>query len=417
LFALLLDAQEGFRCGVTQLIAKLYEMQVITTNCQNKLPHRKSFQEACDKLPAEIILQQLRKSHNVEYSASGTTYKGLKVIIPDGTMNSMSVNEETIAKYGEGRGHYVQAQAVGFYELSTGTFQDYRLAHADRAERPIALEHMADNTTRSLELGDAGFTGMAFIVVCLAMGHELLSKFKAKLLREKFLKSGKRSAIYEIKLTRTHLMNHPDYQHMVGQILKVRLVRTRGTTKLKSQVLISTLLDEKEYTWQELSKLYQQRYTVELAFRHLKVKMRIEHIRKQKINKIEQSIYSAVTLFNLAATIRNRVRQPTIIPPKAGIKMHCFTLCIDYTIKFCKACVIKIHGDKTVLNRCLKAIRGCTYIYKPWRSEPRICHTSPSKFTAQRGGHIQQELDAAKFLKTEFKILCKAYGQKEEKSA
>ena len=392
-------------------------MQIISTNSKNQLPHRKSFQEACDKVPAEILQQQLRKSHNVEYAAIGKTYKGLKVIIPDGTMNSMSVNEDTTMKYGEGTGHYVQAQAVGFYELSTGTLEDYRLAHSKIAERSIALEHMADNTVRSLYLGDAGFTGMAFIVVCKSRGHELLSRFKAKLLREEFLKSGKRSAIYDIELTKNHLKTHPDYQHMAGQVLRIRLVRTRGTTKLKSQVLITTLLNDKEYTWQELSKLYQQRYTVELAFRHLKMKMRIEHIRKQKVNKIEQSIYSAVTLFNLAATIRNRVQQPTIIPPKEGVKMHCFTLCIDYTVKFCRACIKKIHGQKVVLNRCLKAIRGCTFIYKPWRSEPRICHTSPSRFTAQRGGHIQQELDASEFLKPEFKILCIAYGQKEDKIA
>ena len=139
--------------------------------------------------------------------------------------------------------------------------------------------------------------------------------------------------------------------------------------------------------------------------------MRIEHIRKQKVHKIEQSIYATVTLYNLAAIVRNRLKKPTILPEKAGIKMHCFTLCIDFTIKFCKACMVSCHGIKKELNRCLIAIRSCTFVYQPWRSEPRICHTSPSKFTAQRGGHIQQELEKAEFLRAEFKILGRAYGQ------
>lgn len=413
----MLDAQEGFKCGSTQLIAKLYDLQVINANNKKKLPHHKSFEEACDKIPPEIVHQQLRKSHKVEYTAAGKTYNGLKVIIPDGTMNSMSVNKETEAKYGEGSGHYVQAQAVGFFELSTGTFEDYRLEHSTRAERPIALEHMSNNSTPSLYLCDAGYTGMAFIAVASSHAHQVLIRFKVGALHNRFRKSGKRSEIHEITLDKTHLKNYQDDQYLLGKTLTVRLVKTRGTTKLKSQILITTLLDEKQYTWQELSKLYQQRYTVELAFRHLKMKMRIEHIRKQKVNKIEQSIYSAVTLFNLAATIRNRVRQPTILPPKEGIKMHCFTLCIDFTVKFCRACITAIHGQKAILNRCLKSIRACTFIYKPWRSEPRICHTSPSKFTAQRGGHVQQELEKAEFLEPEFKILCLAYGQKRVQNA
>lgn len=392
-------------------------MQVINENSKGDLPNRKSFQEACNKIPSQIVKQQLYKSHNTEYSDVGETYKGMKVLVPDGTMNSMSVNDETMAKYGIGSGHYVQAQAVGFYELSTGTFEDYRLEHSDRAERPIALEHMKDNRTLSLYLCDAGYTGMAFIAVGSSYGHEMLIRLKVGALHNNFRKSRKRSEIHEITLTKTHLMNYPNHQHLLGKTIKIRLVRTHGTTKLKSEILITTLLDEKKYTWQELSKLYQQRYTVELAFRHLKVKMRIEHIRKQKVNKIEQSIYSAVTLFNLAATIRNRVKKPTIIPPKEGVKIHCFTLCIDYTVKFCRACITKISGQKATLNRCLKAIRGCTFTYKPWRCEPRICHTSPSKFTAQRGGHIQQELDRVEFLEPEFKMLCELYEQQRAKNA
>ena len=112
---------------MAQIISKLYELQIIKKGKNGSLPHRRSYEEACEKLPSEVVQDLMRKSHKVEYDSIGKTFKGLKVIIPDGTINSMSINEETEAKYGAGCGHYAQAQAVGFYELSTCTFDDYRL--------------------------------------------------------------------------------------------------------------------------------------------------------------------------------------------------------------------------------------------------------------------------------------------------
>ena len=78
------------------------------------------------KLPSEVVQDLMRKTHDIEYDSIGKTFKGFKVIIPDGTINSMSINEETEEKYGAGCGHYAQAQAVGFYELSTGTFDVFQ---------------------------------------------------------------------------------------------------------------------------------------------------------------------------------------------------------------------------------------------------------------------------------------------------
>ena len=195
------------------------------------------------------------------------------------------------------------------------------------------------------------------------------------------------------------------------------MIRTRGTSKLKSQVLITTLIEEHLFTWQELTKLYLQRYNVELAFRHLKTKIRIEKIRKQKLLRIEQLLYAAVILYNLSAGLRNRIKRPSILPEKEGVKMHCFTLCIERVHVFCKASIHPSHGMMKKMNRCLKAIKNCWFIYKPWRSEPRICHTPPSDFTVQKGAVMLKEREKAEFLKIEYEILKQKYGQKESKIA
>ena len=329
----------------------------------------------------------------------------------------MSSTPETEERYGEGQGHYVQTQALGFYELSTGTFEDFRFEHIKTAERQIALHHMDSNSTRCLYLADAGYNGMAFCAICIEKQHELLMPLKNCALARNFLKTKKRSANYEIKLTRNHLKNYPEHQYLLGENISVRLVRTRGTSKLRSQVLITTLLDEKTFSWQELTKLYLQRYTVELAFRHLKTKINIEKIRKQKLLRIEQLMASAIALFNISAVLRNRIRKPDLLPAKAGVKLHCFTLCIELVHVFFQAALHRTHGIKKQMNLCLRAIRGCWFIYKPWRAEPRICHTPPSEFSVQKGAVMLAEVQKAEFLSVEYEILAQAYGQKVPKEA
>lgn len=416
LFSLVFDAQQGFECGVGRLIAKLFELGLVRER-NGKFPARKSYDEACAKLPADIVWQQLTNSHRSEYETNGRTFHGLKVLIPDGTKISIADTPQTREKYGKGQGHYVQSQALGFYELSTGTFEDFKFEHCNTPERTIAIWHMNVNTTRSLYVADAGYNGMAFIAICLDKNHELLMQLKNCALAKNFLKTKKRSAVVDITLTKTHLANYPDYQHLLGTCIKVRLIRTRGTSKLRSQVLITTLIDQVAFTWQEVTKLYLQRYSVELAFRHLKTTIGIERIRKRKLLRIEQLLFAAIVLFNLSAALRNRIRRPSLLPEKAGIKLHCFTLCIELVHIFLRAVLGPQHGIRKKMDLSLRTIRGCWFIYKPWRAEPRICHTPPSEFSVQKGAVMLSEVETAKFLSVEYEILAQQYGQKELKNA
>ena len=416
LFSFVLDAQLGFKYGVTSLIAKLFELDIVKES-NGALPAKKSYNEAVDKIPVDVMQQMLDQSHQLEYGVNGQLFHGLKVIIPDGTKISMASTEETKERYGEGQGHYVQAQGLGFYDLSTGTFESFALEHYKTAERRIVQKHMTSNSTPTLYLADAGYNGMAFTALSKLEGHELLMQLKSCALVKKFLKTKKRSTVMDIKLTKSHLANYPDHQHLLGTHITIRLIRTRGTTKLRSQVLITTLIDEEVFTWQELTKLYRQRYSIELAFRHLKAKVGIEKIRKRKLQRIEKLMYAAVILFNLSAALRNRIKKPTLLPQKEGVEMHCFTLCIDLVHVFCCAAIRRMHGINKKMNTCLKAIKNCRFTYKPWRTEPRICNTPPSEFTVQKGAVMLKEIEKTEFLKVEYEILGQAYGQKEVKSA
>lgn len=375
----------------------------------SKVPTVKGYSKACDKLPVKVVKKLATDSHINEFEDNGILFKGLKVIITDGTKISLSSSKEVIEEYGEGEGHYPQCSAVGFFELSTRTFEGFEIATSDTSERAFAYNHMKNNNTRSLYLNDAGYNGMAFIAITKEFGHEILMPLKMGRIANLFRSSKKRSEIYEIKLNGSHLKNYENHEELRGKILKVRLIKTRGTSKLKSQVLITTLLDDKEYPWQTLANLYRQRYLVEVAFRHLKVNLCIESIRKRKLSTIKKFLYAAIALFNLAAMVRNRVKKMKLLPEKHGTKSYCFSLCLDKSTLFCLAAIKVQYGIKQKIRKALTAIRNCWYIYKPWRAEPRICNTPPSKFSVQKGADKQKEIETAKFLCAEYKVLREAY--------
>ncbi|WP_168433253.1 hypothetical protein [Pontiella sulfatireligans] len=73
---------------------------------------------------------------------------------------------------------------------------------------------------------------MAFIAISMDKNHELLMPLKNCALAKKFLKAKKRSAVIGIKLSKIHLANYPGHHHLLGTCIKVRLIRTRGTSKL-----------------------------------------------------------------------------------------------------------------------------------------------------------------------------------------
>jgi hypothetical protein len=416
ILSFIIKGQFGFACGDRKLLSILFARNYLPEKTK-EVPKVEAYKQACDKLPPELVEKQVKDSHQLEFSGNGEKYHGMKILIPDGTLCIVSNTPETVEKFGVGSGstgdaYYPQARVVGFYELSTGTFEQLVFGHYKTAERTFMLEHARNNHEQTLYLGDAGYNGMGLIaIVNQCCGHQVLVRTKEQsILEKKFRKSKKRSAIYEITITDIHLRNYPQFAHLKGEKVKIRMIRTRGTTKLRSMILITTLLDENKFKWEELSKLYLQRYKVELAIRHLKTKINIEKIKKFKLNRIMQLLQAAVLLFNLSAMLRNIIKRPSIMPERKGAKVYCLELCTEFIELFFIAATKVNEGIKAKLKLCLKSIEACYSIFRPWRTCPRICQFPSSLFTRQKTSAKNTELRKVRFLKQEYEILGNEYG-------
>ena len=230
-------------------------------------------------------------------------------------------------------------------------------------------------------------------------------------LAEPFRSSRQRSKLVQITLDRTHLKNYPAHAHLEGTTFTVRLIRTHGSGKLRSKVLLTTLLDQRRYRWRDLARLYVQRWRIELAFRHLKMLLRLEHIRKESLHRIRQLLWAAVMLFNLGGVFRNRLKCPELFPPKAKVRIHCFTFILELSEAFFLAVIFTRHGQKTDLRHRLTAMPNCWFLYEPWRVRPRICQFPPSTFVRQKATARREELERCDAIRKDMHLLGISYGQ------
>lgn len=415
ILSFLLNGTSGFSFGVSHLLSKMFFMGIFGKT--KKVPTKKSYNKACDQIPPATINKLINKSYQLEAEEKEDTFHGLTVFIADGTHIILPRTEETIKKYGlgsgsEGDAYYPQTESVGFYHLSTGLFENLVSKNIKTPERQIMQEHAKANRKPTLYVADAGYNGMGHIAIIKKIyGQDILMQLKmGTAFAKKFMASKKRSKIFEITVTRVHLVNYPQFKHLKGKTIKVRLIRTRGTNKLKSQILITTLLNEKEIHWEELALLYLQRYKIELAFRHLKSKIKIEKIKKKKLQRIEQLLEAAVLLFNISVMLRNVVKRNSLFPEKKGVKVYCLALATDLVPQLIKSFIMNNNKLKEILSNCIIAIRSCFSFNRPWRIAVRICQFPSSTFTRQKISRKNIEIAKVEFLKPEYEILGNEYG-------
>ena len=396
LFSLLADAHARFQKGTSRLLQQLWLAGCFPRRAARP-PSEQAYRRACSKVPVALVEKALEQSHLQSRSDTDRRYEGLRVLLVDGTKFIVRRNEATIGAYGLGSGstgdvHYPQVHVGAFLDLVTGTFADANFEHGRTPERQMLLDHTAGNSEPTLYVSDAGYNGMAFVYLFRQTGQELLMELKMGKLAE-------------------HFRNYPQHKHLAGEDMQVRLIRTRGTSKLRSRVLLTTLLDEDRFRWLDLAKLYLQRWTIELALRHLKSSLRAEHIRKQSPHRIQQLLLAAFILFNLSAIVRNRIKQPDLFPRKRGVRLPCFEFVPELADLFILAAVCPQQGQKREMKRRLKAIRSCCFIYDPWRTRPKICQFPSSAFTLRKSTEKAAEFARCEAIKKDMRLLGMKYGQ------
>ena len=344
-------------------------------------------------------------------------WRGFRVVADDGTKIIIPRTAETIAAYGlpggrTGKAYYPQIHAVGFFDLATRTFATADLASGNPDERGAVLRHAAANTEPTLYVQDAGHNGVAYLFKMSRLPrHAVLITLKMQMDNpagevKAFRRSKCRSRVITLTLQNTHIGSYPELEPFLGTTFQVRLLRQPGSSTLRSQILVTTLLDETAYPRNELLLLHLQRGRIEFGFRHLKTLTAIEHIRKLKLHRILQHIGGALLAYNLTAIVHNAARRPGLFPERAGTALPAFSAAFLVMKDLVTLAVTGLNAHTAPQwRRSLLPLAAARHRYRPFRIRPRITQFPASVFTRQKTSERHDELRKVRDLERDMERL------------
>ena len=86
--------------------------------------------------------------------------------------------------------------------------------------------------------------------------------------------------------------------------------------RVREIVLVTTLLDEVEYTKEELAELYLKRWNIELDMRSIKIEMRMDVLRCQSPDMVEKEIWIHMLAYNIIRAFMATAAQETGAQPR-----------------------------------------------------------------------------------------------------
>ena len=348
--------------------------------------------QARQRLPLAIFKKVLKQiASNLNEQVSGDLWKGLRVYLIDGTTFSMPDTAELEKTYSKPSGQkegcgFPVAELLVMVHWSTGMILDLCAMPWRQHEQSKVSELHPSLKKGDVLVADRGFCSYAHIAqLCLKginslfrIGPRIIVDFtpgrphtlskhhpKKGMPRSKWIRLlGTQDQIVSWKKPKQkpkHLS--PEIWLTLPDELVVRelsySIETPGY-RTEKITLVTTLLDSKVFTKDDLSDLYMIRWRIEVNFRDLKTTMGLDILKCKTVDGISKELAIFAMLFNMVMSIRYR----------AGQLMGVCASRISFIDILRQVCLFGfIVPDTVIVNP-----------YRPERWQPRVVKRRPKSY-------------------------------------
>jgi hypothetical protein len=254
------------------------------------------------KLEDQSKNQWLWKGRHV-YMFDGTT-----TLMPDTAANQKAYPQTWNQKRGAG---LPLARVAAIFSLSCGAILDLKIAkYSGKGQGEVTLLHeMSDLFSRGdVLLADALLCNWKVLYSFTQRGVDVVTRIN-KAHRKADFRRGKRLGKDD------HIVDWPkpfirniarELQRSMPRFLTVREARVRIEQpgfRTRTMVIVTTLLDPKLYSKEDLADLYRARWNNELDLRSIKSVMKMECLRCQTPEMVRKEIWTHALAYNLIRTI------------------------------------------------------------------------------------------------------------------
>ena len=303
-------------------------------------PETNSYCDARQRLPLEVIVELVHQTaRKIEAGASDEwLWKGRRASIIDGSTSSMPNTPENQRAFpqantqGIGLGFPVP-RYVALISLATGVVRDLALGPykvKETGETALFRTPLDGLESGEIVLEDRCFASYFMIAELLPRGVDGLFRMHQ---RRKFDFRGGRQLGFEdhvvtwTKPARPEWMDEETYAQMPNQmeIRELRFKVQRPGFRVNALVLVTTMLDEEEYTKEELADLFLQRWNIELDLRSIKDVLQMDVLRCKTPEMVEKEIWIHLLACNLIRGVAAKAagahdKQPRLISFKGTLQ-------------------------------------------------------------------------------------------------
>lgn len=316
-------------------------------------------------------------------------WKGRHVKLIDGTTVTMPDTEENQGAFPqqscqkEGLGFPIARLAVVISlatamvsGMSMGPYQGKETGELARLRELLHLFEAGD-----IALADKLYCSYFMIALLRERKTELATLLHQSRNAEDELRRGKRIGKGDYLITwyrpdRPSWMDEETYARMPKK-LELRLIQVKIAEpgfRPKSLSIVTTLTDSNEYTAEDLSHLYRQRWSVELDIRSIKVAMGMDKLRCKTPGMVRKEIWTCLLAYNL---IRQKICQ-SALEKKVAPRTLSFTNALQTIAAGWMVMPLLDRNTQGVLLKFdLDSIAGQTIGKRPGRVEPRAVKKRP----------------------------------------
>lgn len=328
----------------------------------------------------EAVMSTGEKLHRTVPDA--WTWKGLRVVLADGTTMLMPDTDENQAIYPQqstqkpGLGFPI-ARMVGLLSLATGACLNYAVGpYQGKGTGESSLLSQILDTLGEKDLLIADRYYSTYAIIASLLGRNIPVVFRLHAQRTADFRRGQRLGAKDHLVAYSKPPKKPVWMSeqafaALPDTITVREFAVEGT------VYVTTLLEVKTYPKKELAALYHQRWKIELDLRTIKTNMGMEMLRCKRPEMVKKEIAVHFLAYNL---IRANLAQAAIVGNKLPRQLS-FMAAVQLMRNTANQCMqMTSKALQVMLVPLLNAMANTIIAERQRKNQPRVVKRRPKNY-------------------------------------
>lgn len=299
---LLAQGTRSLQCALNELIPQLGLRQHTVSKVAYSKARRKLKHGAFIELNQEAVVRTMYEDGDYQ------TWKGLRILAIDGSKVMLPTNDATVKEFGvihydnksvnpKGTGQHSFAMASVLYDVLNRIAIDAKLASIHAYEVDLAGEHLENTQDKDLVIYDRGYCSFRMVALASKAKGDFLIRCHSSSFppaNRMFRGEGPDDVICELSGSRQRFKVNPKNKDL-PRVLTVRFVRV-VLDNGEIEVLVTSLLDQKQYPVSDFKELYWMRWGVETFYGILKTRLNLENFSGYSPEAVRQDFFATVFL-------------------------------------------------------------------------------------------------------------------------